>query len=48
MKEKALFIEIYGKKASITFTENKDIVEKLNLELNGYQKGNIIDEDDFF
>ena len=48
MKEKALFIEIYGKKASITFTENKDIIERLNLELNGYQKGNIIDEDDFF
>ena len=48
MKEKILFIEIYGNKASITFTENKDIIECLNLELNGYQKGNIIEEDDFF
>ncbi len=48
MKEKALFIEIYGTKASIAFTENKDIYKRFDLELNGYQKGIIIDEINFF
>ena len=47
MKEKVLFIEIYGSKASISSTENKEITENFDLEINGFQKGKIIDKDLF-
>ena len=48
MKNKELFIEIYGTKASVILTENKVINERFYFDLNGYQKGMIIDEEDFF
>ena len=48
MKNKELFIEIYGTKASVILTENKVINERLYLNLNGYQKGKIIDKEKFF
>ncbi len=48
MKEKALFIEIYGTKASVSTTKNKEITESFDLEIGGFQKGKIIDEDLFF
>ena len=47
MKEKVLFIEIYGSKASISSTENKEITENFDSEINGFQKGKIIDKDLF-
>ena len=48
MKEKALFIDIYGTTASVSLAENKNITENFDLKLNGFQKGKIIDEELFF
>ena len=48
MKVKELFIEIFGTKASISFTENRNITENFDIKLDGYQKGKIIDENLFF
>ena len=48
MKEKALFIEIYGTTASVSLTDNIDINENFDLKLNGFQKGKIIDQELFF
>ena len=47
MKEKALFIDIYGTTASVSLTENVNITENFDLKLNGFQKGKIIDEELF-
>ena len=43
MKEKALFIDIYGTTASVSLAENINITENFDLKLNGFQKGKIID-----
>tara|TARA_A100001011_G_scaffold98604_1_gene103788 strand:- start:468 stop:1655 length:1188 start_codon:yes stop_codon:yes gene_type:complete len=48
MKEKALFIDIYGTTASVSLTENINITENFDLKLKGFQKGKIIDEELFF
>lgn len=48
MKEKILFIQINGTKSSIFLTENKELVENFVIEIDGYQKGKIIDEKIFF
>ena len=48
MKDKALFIDIYGTTASISLTENINISENFDIKLSGFQKGKIIDQELFF